>query len=210
MQRIVLDPGMPEDTFHRYSYLKDWLLTAAIDQDPEADQPARVVSRDPKTSTVITYVDDQRIGLRYVLIDGKAEERIADDLYRSSEIKTISRDRIRQMLTKPKDREELILGLRHLAVVAPSSFEQESFDFFSRALNHRDPEVRHAAVQLISYPGWPEFKPKVQEMMLKDRHPDVREVAASLLRGYDQVEGTRERPRKAASGSIRRKTKKRT
>jgi len=189
MIHIILNQDTSRAKFLAYAESEGWEVLAEFDADPEHGQAGQIICNDPEIKVKCYYVEDYLIDLRYLIIEGKPEKELllASKIYKTKNIDLVSASEIFHMIEDSKNEGELVLGLRMLAVISPTSFDQKFYKLFAKGLQHEDPYIRHAAIQIVTYPAWPEFKRDVANMKENDPSEMVRERAEGFLKAYTQL-----------------------
>lgn len=73
------------------------------------------------------------------------------------------------------------------ALGAPVSYDEGFFSRICEATRHEDFMVRDVAVSAIAYPGWPEFRPRLREIVRNEPVFRVKNNASLLLESFDRV-----------------------
>ena len=193
MIHILLDQSYNGKKFSAFAAKQKWMLLAVFDADPDNGQAAQIVCEDPATKTRCYYVEDFLIDLRYLIVDGKQQAAIADAIYASKQIKVIAPEVIYSMVKKARSRQALVLGLRMLAVISPETYDEPTFELFQKGLEHKDPRVRHASLQIVTYPNWKQFFELAKLMHKEDPDPGVREKAKGFITAYKSILETKKK-----------------
>jgi len=199
MIHIILDQSFTDKKFNDFAFKQKWELLGVFEADPDKGQAAQIVCSDPATKCRCYYVEDYLIDLRYLILEGKKEKELAENIFKAKGIKLIIPEKIFSMVNKAKTRKDLVLGLRMLAVISPEQYEENFFNLFMIGLEHKDPFVRHASLKIVTYPSWKEFNMVVKEMSKNDPDPVVKETAQGFLKAYEQIH--RKKKKKAAGKS---------
>jgi hypothetical protein len=199
MIHIILDQSFTDKKFNDFVFKQKWELLGVFEADPDKGQAGQIVCSDPLTKCRCYYVEDYLIDLRYLILEGKKEKDLEEAIFKMKGIKLLAQEKIFTLVSKAKNRKDLVLGLRMLAVISPKSFEENFFNHFLLGLQHKDPFVRHASLKIVTYPSWKEFNPIAKAMSENDPDPVVRETAEGFLKAYEQIHGKKKK--KAAGKS---------
>lgn len=213
MIHIILNQDTTRAQFIAYAEAEGWEVLAEFDADPEQGQAGQIICNDPVIKVKCYYVEDYLIDLKYIIIEGKPEKELllASKIYKSKNIQLVTAPEIFHMIEDSKHAGELVLGLRMLAVISPTSFDQKFYKLFTKGLQHEDPYIRHAAIQIVTYPAWPEFKVDVAKMKENDPSEMVRERAEGFLKAYVQLfENKKSASKKKAKTKAKTKAKVKT
>jgi len=186
LARIPMKPEMTEENLHGFFFEADWDVTALLDYDEKIDRPYEIVWANYERDTVVHYIDDHAIGVRYLVIDGNEKENIEKDL--RAEFDFYNCDELLEAVHDAKEIDDLLHAFSLLAIVATSQVDVEIFQVFENLLAHENAEVRRITLFTLAYIGWPEFKSTIEHLAAKDEDPRVRERAAILLEGYNMKE----------------------
>jgi hypothetical protein len=180
----------------RVLYVRDWDIARVVDRDDETGMPRQNAYQNTANgyTSLVHVIDDHLLGLARLVIEGDDAERVADELGEDAGAGLVRLDEIRTLVTSI-DVDSTVLGLRYLAAMAPDQATPELMDLFRRGLEHPEPGVRDAAVQLAAYHGWPEVKLVAMDMATHDAHEGVRGVAAAVVASYERVDDDRPAPR---------------
>lgn len=187
MVYIMLDQKFDSKKFSGFCYENGLTLLGSFEADPDKGQAAQVIYEDMITKVKCYYVEDYLIDLRYLILEGKKEKELFEKLNQAKSLRTISQDKIANTAKKHKNKQELVLALRMLAVISPVKYDEDFFDLFNIGLAHQDPAVRHASLQIVTYPSWEEFYIQAKEMAKADPSEEVRLTAGNFVREYERL-----------------------
>jgi hypothetical protein len=181
-------------------YQRDWDISRVVNRDDEKGTPRQNAYQNTAGgyTSLVHVIDDHLLGLARLVIEGDDAEKVARELDEIAAAGLVRLDEIRTLVTGA-DVDSVVLGLRYLAAMAPDQATPELMDLFRRALEHPEPGVRDAAVQLAAYHGWPEMKLVATHLAEHDAHDGVRAVAVAVVASYEQVEADRPAPRRPES-----------
>lgn|SRR5262245_99456 len=135
-------------------------------------------------STFLSYLEDRAIGLRYLSLQGKDSEELAEKIKQM--IPVVPLDTVYKMLEEAKSRDEWIAGIYHAAAVSSEELDSRLLNYFEKAMAHPEPDVRKAAVFAASYPGWRELRDPLEKLRDHDPDPTVRTMADMTLNALAQ------------------------
>jgi hypothetical protein len=132
--------------------------------------------------TVIHYVDDLPIGLRYFFVNGDLSW--AECIRRAFPVMTDEEvfERVRAARTDA----ERIEATYMIALVGDRSPSDEALAALKTSLRHPSEDVRHAAILASGYAGWPALEKDLEELAAKDESFRVRDRASRLLQQVAQ------------------------
>jgi hypothetical protein len=150
LSNVQEDPGQ--------AYFEVW-LTAHLDNE-----------------TVVHYVDDLPIGVRYFVIKGAPE--LADRIRESFPIMTDEEilDRVR----RARHEKERIEATYMVALIAGREVQEPILAELRASLRHPSENVRHAAVLAVGYTTWPVLVDMLADVAARDPSARVRDRAESM------------------------------
>lgn len=184
--RIVLDSSTNEDKLIAIAGKHHWGLRQIIPRS--GDQPAERIYATRDRATQIHWIEDHKIGVLYLYVQGPEALPIAQLLrkklrhYSSSTIGESARD----PNVAPAERRR---ALYHLALDRMGrGFDPETFDIYQRAMQDPDPLVRGSAVLGSAYLGWPQLAEPLRALATGSE-PDesIRHDAALLVERLDRL-----------------------
>lgn len=135
----------------------------------------------------VHYIEDPVSSLGYFAVTGEDPQliqsisaAIADDL------ETWSIEELSELFDSTNEPHALARTTVYLGLAASHDFDVRVFDRIRRALNHSEPEVRHAAMWAMSYSPWPPYRPLLSDAVRNDPDSDLREAAQAVLDGFDE------------------------
>jgi hypothetical protein len=183
--RVVLKREVTLDDVGVVSWREDW-NTISISRKGEV--PEREVWEVMNGGTVITFLGDPIVGLRYLVIDGAEQENIRDLVM--DRLPCWTHQEALDFLSRASGRDEKIHGI-YLASVSAPPHEQEPLLAKFRELAHDvDPDIRNALLVGIGYLGsWPSLRALATDMKNNDPDENVRRDAGYLIEGIELSEG---------------------
>lgn len=155
----------------------DWRLYTR--QEPDATGHYVVwVDGEGDEQSVIIYTEDEVAELRYISVDGKNAEAVADQI--KTTVAVYSREELEEGVARATEPDELTQALRRLGASLTKNFEQWAFDALSKGLAHPEPRVRLATLAAIGFPAWPAFLEPVARLQETDSDIRVLRRAARL------------------------------
>lgn len=138
--------------------------------------------------TVIHYVDDLPIGVRYFVVKAAPiwEERLRQSFPIMAEEEVL--DRVR----RAGDDQERIEATYMLALIAEGRVREPILAELKASLQHASEKVRHAAVLAVGYAPWPPLLEMLDDLSVKDLSARVRKRATSLRNLIAQSDETSE------------------
>ncbi|SDX77738.1 hypothetical protein SAMN05216215_10152 [Saccharopolyspora shandongensis] len=155
----------------------------------EGDEPFRQVwSTLPDMRTVVTYLEDPFVDLRYLAVHGPDAEATCAAIHRG--LQTWHLDEALDFLASAGDRDEKVHGVYVTAVTAPPGEEDERILAAFRAVSGDDEvDARHALLIGIAYLGhWGSLRALATELHRDDDTASARRDAGFLLEGLDLPE----------------------
>lgn len=127
--------------------------------------------------TVVHYVEDRPIGVRYFVVNGEQDwvQRIRQSFPVMTDEEVLERAR-----TASSDQER-IEATYMLALIAGRDLQESIFAELKASLHHPSDEVRHAAILATGYVNWPALEDVLVELAAKDESSRVRERAQRML-----------------------------
>jgi hypothetical protein len=123
---------------------------------------------------VLIYVEDPEAQARYLLLRGDVE-RCAREV--RAGLAAYGEEELLAMLERKTGRAQ---GLRCAAVGLAASHRAELSAAVRAALDHRDPELRLAALWAAGFAGLAELRAAVHRLAARDPQPALREIAGAL------------------------------
>ena len=126
------------------------------------------------------YVEDPITGLRFLMVAGEEVEQEVGWLEQRFE--PLSREEIVDRFARARSPEDKAAAMFLAAVSAsPDSLDPEVFSLLHEGLKDGDPYVRFQAVGAMSYLGWVEFLPSLEQLRDGDPDEQVSDVAEGLI-----------------------------
>lgn len=184
--RFPLQPQCGRKDVKRNAFLNRWLLWDIKSAGP--DNPNEVIwlfdrKQDEEAETSIHYVEDYRLGVRYIGVSGPRQQQVGEQIlktipvYRREEVKTMANDAV-----TPQER---IAAIRLVAAsLNPAVFDPEWFALFLKAFADPDAEVRFDALYAVCYTDWTEFMDVLRRLSEDDPDEKVRDRAGILLQSF--------------------------
>lgn len=135
-------------------------------------------------TTFLSYVEDRAIGLRYLSLQGKDAEQLAERIEKIVPI--VTPESVYAMLHGATSRDEWITAIYHAAAVSSGDLDRGLLAGFQKAMMHPDADVRKAALFAASYPGWEELREPLERMRDSDPDHSVRVMAGMTLNALEQ------------------------
>jgi len=135
-------------------------------------------------STLLSYLEDRAIGLRYLSLQGKDAAELAEQIKQM--IPVVPVEAVYQMLDAATSRDEWIAAIYHAAAVSSEDLDPQLLSYFEKAMTHPEPDVRKAALFAASYPGWRELRGPLERLRDHDPDPAVRTMAEMTLNSLAQ------------------------
>jgi hypothetical protein len=176
LARVLPKPSVSRDDATHVAWSHGWQYHDMFLADGE--RPFEKVWLTDDRSTSIHWIEDPVLELSYLAVNGERCDEIADAL--RADLDTFDREDLRAMIERAHEWFDFLLALHHVAAAAPSVFDPELYAWFERGFTHEEPDVRKMAAILTAYPGWPEFRAPL-EQLLEDPDEEVREVAGQIL-----------------------------
>ncbi|MEU8138818.1 HEAT repeat domain-containing protein [Streptodolium elevatio] len=145
---------------------------------PVEQAPNEAIWLTPDAGTVVRWVQEDLIDVRYVAVLGADAVALAERIRTAIPTDDIARLRARAMADREPD--VLIDVLYRTAVVAWSGYDTEAFALLRWGLHDPDPLIRRVALLAVSITGWNEFAGLLDEVSAADPDDDVRDQAARV------------------------------
>jgi hypothetical protein len=179
LTRILPKPNVARDDATRMAWNNGWQYQDMFLADEERPFE-KIWLADDHTS--VHWIEDAILELNYFAVQGEQADEVAETI--REDVDTYDRSELREMVESAERWNEFLVALHHAAAAAPAEFDPEFFEWFGRGFNHEHPIVRKMTVILTSYPGWPQFRTPL-EQVLGDEDPEVRDLAEGTLRKLD-------------------------
>jgi hypothetical protein len=190
--RVMLSHQVVEDDLTILADKHDWWIKRRIAQN--GNQPAEYIYCDDPGTTNIHYIQDHKIGVKYILVKGPAAEQIAMIL--TENLRHYDANDIREGARNEMSAEDRRSSLYFLALISMDhGFNDEVFEIYKRYLKDSDPFVRGSALLGSAYLGWPELTDSIQELAgLDESDESIRRDAALLLERLLLLKPKRDEP----------------
>jgi len=187
--RVVLGPSSDEGKLVAVGGKDNWSLVQINRATPT--QPAERIYATRDRATQIHWIEDHKLGVTYVYVQGSDTARIEQLLRRKLQHHPSAAimKRARDPTLGPEERQ---YALFYLALdKMDRGFDQETFDIYAQAMRDPDPFVRGSAVLGSAYLAWPQLAAPMRGLASADE-PDesVRRNAALLVGRLDKLAET--------------------
>lgn len=199
MKYVMLDQKFDRKKFAGFFTKRAYTMLAEIAEDRDQGVCDQVIVQDPESKVKIYYMEDYLIDLRYLVLEGKNADKLSEELHQAKDLKALGFAGIEKMVKNPKSKKDLVLGLRMLAVLSPKVYDEKFFKLFRAGLDHKDPQVRFATIQIVTYPKWDPIREYVNRMAQKDPHPEVRGISDAFVKQFDRLTKRKTTPGKKAA-----------
>lgn len=176
--RLVLKDEAPRGKVTDFVWKMGWTLH---DFNPGSEQePYEYIWYPRGQKTFIHYIEDPRVGARYVGLVGENREQVLQQI--RAALPTYTREELLQVLGEEKSPEKLArwVGLAGVTAI-PDTFDPELFALFQAAAHHADPTVRAEVTRAAVFAAWREFKGLLEELRTQDLDAEVRRRADIAL-----------------------------
>lgn len=175
--RLALNRFVSREAFQRAATGRRWFLYTVV---PSSDGvPYEEVWSIDGGDSAVHYIEDQYLGVPYLMVMGKDEDAIAADL--AHDLGTVDANEAVRMVREAKDDAELMRGLEYLAASVPERADPAVVGAIAQALEHPDPDVRRLAIFASTYAAWPELDTLLARTAEVDPDPGVRDGARRAL-----------------------------
>lgn len=175
--RLLLKDGVHTEVVKQLA-ARHWFLWNRI--EALGDQPLVYEWATNPAECRIRYVDDHRLGLRWLDIEGARVEPTVE-LVRGSGL-VCEKEEVVALCSAARTEPEGIWAAYKLAVLAVTGFDAELFGCFGDLANHRSQAVRRAVVYAMEQARWRELLGIAEPMAEDDPDENVRASAAAFLR----------------------------
>jgi hypothetical protein len=180
--RIVLKRDVSRDQVGYIAYDEKWRIQSVT---RESESPQRQVWITKSGDTVITFLEDPYIGLRYVVVQGAQVVEVAHLLRTSLPCWTI--EEALEFLRQSSNSDEKIHAVYLVAAAAPGVEDPQVAAALRNVAREEDPEVRLALLVGMGYlAGWTTVRSIANSLLRNDPNSEVRRSAEFLLEGLDQ------------------------
>jgi hypothetical protein len=167
--------------------MEDWIYIR--EHQPKPDDPSaheiEWVDGDDDEHHIV-FVDDRMAGTQFFAFwsptkAAHIEEQLLDgpfDVMRESEVWEIFR--------AAHTEDEIIAAFGKLAVIAPPTFDPRFEAPVCQVLEHPSARVRGAALGMLTYMQWPQWRQQV-EAMCAGPDPEVARKACIVIEGYEKL-----------------------
>jgi hypothetical protein len=179
-----LIPKDPEEgpTIFDVARLNYWDYVAAVPEDRDNLVPGEHVFEPENMHTTVRYVDDFITEVKYALLRGEAPaeiQAVADTI--AETVPVYTDEEILALYPQAETTADKIRAVRLTGLVAPPECEARFLRAFRAALSDPEAPVRHVALEMVGYPGWPELADLVRQRV-DDPDEDIRHDAEIMLR----------------------------
>jgi len=177
--RLLLGAGVSTEAVKQLA-ARHWFLWNRIERDDE--QPLMYEWATNPDQCRIRYIDDHRLGLRWLDITGPNPEGVIAIVRKNLPIE--NQTSVVAACSSAKTEEEGIWAAYKLAITAAAThFDPELFGAFGDLSNHRSARVRQAAVYAMEQARWRELSGIAEPMAEDDPDEAVRARAAAFVKG---------------------------
>ncbi|MBL1116958.1 HEAT repeat domain-containing protein [Streptomyces sp. 110] len=177
---------MSRDRVGYVAYGQKWRIQSVT---RESESPQRQVWVTKSGDTVITFLEDPYLELRYVVVQGAQVSEIAHTLRSSLPCWTV--DEALEFLRQSRTPDERIHGIYLIAASASSEEDSRVVAIFQNLTHDENPEVRQALLVGMGYlESWPIVRHIASSILENDPNTSVRRSAEYLLEGLDQSNAT--------------------
>ena len=178
---ILSDEVLPED-FREGADEAEWKLVA--EQAGDESIPLEHVYRAGVAATsTVHYLEDRLLQVRYVPARGPEADAIIEDV-----VNHFAHAPDELVLEAAEEETEnlqfMIDWLSSATVLGEQAGHERLADLIDSRLEHECPAIRRVALFCASWLEWPDFRARVEEMVVNDPDPEVQEDAARLASGY--------------------------
>ncbi|MFI6007772.1 hypothetical protein ACIBAG_02920 [Streptomyces sp. NPDC051243] len=180
--RIVLKRDVSRDQVGYVAYDKKWRIQSVT---RESESPQRQVWATRDGGTVITFLEDPYLELRYVVVQGAQVAEVAQIIRSSLACWTI--EEALEFLRQSHTSDEKIHAVYLTAASAPVDEDPQVVAALQDIARDQDAEVRQALLVGMGYlAGWPIVRSIAHSLKENDPNDDVRRSAEYLLEGLDR------------------------
>ncbi|EDX77143.1 hypothetical protein MC7420_280 [Coleofasciculus chthonoplastes PCC 7420] len=168
-------------------YDLNWQIIRVIQGDNKIT-PNEVIYQVPEQKLRVHYIEDFKLGLNYLVIVGHDLEATIEEIH--SSLHTYRKNQIFSFMESAKSREDKILSIYYLALVAPNRYNLEIFRIFQDRLFDSDAEIRGATVLAIAYVGWKQFIELLNRLTDIESDQSVKEdceILCENLKNIDKI-----------------------
>lgn len=180
-ERLVLKPDYTLSALRSVAWDLDWDIVDFRREEAGAFVDVWI-TYDKRTE--IHYVDDQPIGMRYVIARGDGSAEVVEQLRRKCDLWSLPE--AVAALRAASERREKLIALYAAALVAPPAQDDSLVGDFREAMRDPDLGVRQAVIIATGYVSWSGLVVLVEELRDSDPEQQVRENAQILLAGLGQ------------------------
>lgn len=183
--RVVLSNTVSEDQLTALSDKHDWWIRRRIARN--GDQPEEYIYSTDDKRTDLHFIQDHKIGVNYILVQGPDAEEIAPILAKN--LLSFDADEIWTAAREVGSSNNYRRALYHLALISMDhGFDREVFEIYEKAMQHSDAIVRGAALLGSAYLGWPELAAPVRRLAGDDEPEEsIRQDAALLASRLEKL-----------------------
>lgn len=192
-ERIVrLIPAKPEGPpeFLDVADAEQWQYLRQVSGQPGEQIVQEQVFRPNRKQATAHEVTDGHCKVVYLLIRGESQQEIAEITQAiQKRMRILTEDELwsrRAAALTQSDCDEKIRTISHLALVAPSAFDERYFSAIEQSLRAPEAEVRYGTLKAAGYTGWREFLPTLEQIAKSDPEVKVRNFAGYLADGLKQ------------------------
>ncbi|GAB3417842.1 hypothetical protein [Flindersiella endophytica] len=186
--RYVLRAGEPEEQASGFADEQGWDLISREQADPDRGREFELMWATDRPVT-FHYQEDNVAHEGYAYLAGDDRELVAG--YESQLVAALDHwsfdDLLREVSEQPDGPDRGAAVLR-AGIGAPMDFDQRFFDVIHAAMTDENPQMRGIGVLACSYSPQPQFRPSLEAIAESEPDPEIRDLAKSTLRAYDEFE----------------------
>ena len=184
--RVILGDDVTENQLVKLAGRNTWWVHERHAR--KGEEPTEYIYRTNDGDSFLHWIEDHKLGVKYILVKGPATPQIVQILRESLPFYSSGyiMKRAHEADLSPADRR---VALYHLALnKMEQGFDHETFDIYSKAMRDPDPIVRGSAVLGSAYLGWPELAEPMRPLATSaESDESIRNDAALLVGRLDKL-----------------------
>jgi hypothetical protein len=161
------------------AYDQEWRIVSVT---RKGESPQKQVWDTLRGNTVVTFLEDPHLGLRYLTVEGEDVPAVSSVL--NSSLAAWSSEECLRYLENAQNRDEKIYGLYLIAASAPQEVHEATVNLLRQFTLDEESDVRRALLVALGYLGsWASTRAMAESIYDSDPDGTVRRDAGYLLEG---------------------------
>jgi hypothetical protein len=163
-RRLVLKDYVQRIELDMVAQQQGWIVRKEVPADARRPYQKQWATQDEQIAYL--YVEDQRMGVRYVEVRAVNIEEAVNEV--RALFDSYSHDELKALVGMAQAPEQWQDALHKAAVGAPKTYDPDYFRVFLSGLQHPDRRVKIAAMEAAPYVKWREFEAPLAKMEQSD------------------------------------------